>query len=60
MNNQFLCYTDLSNTEISLACNKNKEIGKPAHVWDLADNKDTDQHVHLHTMIWIFVVCYNK
>ena len=45
---------------LRLACNKNKEIEKPAHGWDLADNKNTDQHAHLRTMIWTFVVCYNK
>ena len=45
---------------VSLKCNKNKEIEKPAHVLGLADNKDTDQHVHSCTMIWTFVVGYNK
>ena len=37
---------------LRLACNKNKEIEKPAHVLGLADNKDTDQHAHSRTMIW--------
>ena len=45
---------------LRLAYNKNKEIEEPAHVWGLADNKDTDQHAHSHTMIWTFVVSYNK
>ena len=42
---------------LRLACNKNNEIEKPAHVWGLADNKDSDQHTHLRTMIWTLGVC---
>ena len=45
---------------LRLACNQNKEIEKPAHVWGLAYNKDTDQHAHSRTMIWTFDVFYNK
>ena len=33
------------------------EIDKPARLWSWADNKDTDQHEHLRTVIWTFVVC---
>ena len=55
--------TSLSPTNcimLRLACKKNNEIEKTAHVWGLADNKDMDQRAHSHTMIWTFVVCYNK
>ena len=41
---------------LRLACNTNKEIEKPAHVWGYADNKITDQHGHSRQ----YVVCYNK